>query len=189
MKIYTRTGDEWKTNLFSGKRVNKHNKGIIAYGSVDELNSMMGIIRDFSSKEHKNEIFIIQNKLMIIASQLSNDKNYKNIRKIIKKDTEFLENAIDRMTSKLDPLKNFIIPWGNKLVSFKHLARFVCRRAEINITKLKEKENLNVEILLFINRLSDYLLTLAIFFSKTLKISELKWNTEWKTFFFLFFIN
>ena len=105
---------------------------------------MMGIIRDFSPKEHKNEIFIIQNKLMIIASQLSNDKNYKNIRKIIKKDTEFLENAIDRMTSKLDPLKNFIIPGGNKLVSFTHLARCLCRRAETNITKLKEKENLNI---------------------------------------------
>ena len=105
----------------------------------------MGILSDFSPKKHKNEIFIIQNKLMIIASQLSNDKNYKNIPKIIKKDTEFLENAIDRMKSKLDPLKNFIIPGGeNKLVSFTHLARWVCRRAKTNITKLKEKENLNI---------------------------------------------
>ena len=115
---------------------------------------------------------------MIIASQLSNDKNYKNIPNINKKDTEFLENAIDRMTTKLDPLENFLIPGGNKLVSFTHLARCVCRRAEINVTRLKEKEELNKEILLFINRLSDYLFTLARFFSKTLKINELKWNTE-----------
>ena len=178
MKIYTRTGDNGKTSLLSGKRVDKHDKRIVAYGSVDELNSLMGIVRDFSPKKYKNEIFKIQNKLMIIASQLSNDKNYKNIPNISKKDTEFLENAIDRMTIELDPLKNFIIPGGNKLVSFTHLARCVCRRAEVNITELKEKEDLNREILLFINRLSDYLFTLARFFSKTLKISELKWNVK-----------
>ena len=178
MKIYTRTGDDGKTSLLSGKRVNKHNKRIIAYGSIDELNSIMGVVRDFSPKKYKNEIFIIQNKLMNIASQLSNDKNFKNIPKISQKDTEFLENAIDRMTNKLDPLKNFIIPGGNKLVSFTHLARCVCRRAEVKITKLKEKEDLNQEILLFINRLSDYLFTLARFFSKILKVNELKWNIE-----------
>mgnify|MGYP001354648666 FL=1 len=178
MKIYTRTGDNGKTSLLSGKRVNKHDKRIVAYGSVDELNSVMGIVRDFSPKKYKNEIFKIQNKLMIIASQLSNDKNYKNIPNISKKDTGFLENAIDRMTIELDPLKNFIIPGGNKLVSFTHLARCVCRRAEVNITELKEKEDLNREILLFINRLSDYLFTLARFFSKTLKVSELKWNVK-----------
>ena len=178
MKIYTRTGDDGKTSLLSGKRVNKHNKRIIAYGSIDELNSIMGVVRDFSPKKYKNEIFIIQNKLMNIASQLSNDKNYKNIPKISQKDTEFLENAIDRMTNKLDPLKNFIIPGGNKLVSFTHLARCVCRRAEVKITELKEKEDLNQEILLFINRLSDYLFTLARFFSKIMKTSELKWNVE-----------
>tara|TARA_B100000674_G_scaffold200285_1_gene163469 strand:- start:246 stop:782 length:537 start_codon:yes stop_codon:yes gene_type:complete len=178
MKIYTRTGDNGKTSLLSGKRVDKHDKRIVAYGSVDELNSLMGIVRDFSPKKYQNEIFKIQNKLMIIASQLSNDKNYKNIPNISIKDTEFLENAIDRMTIELDPLKNFIIPGGNKLVSFTHLARCVCRRAEVNITELKEKEDLNREILLFINRLSDYLFTLARFFSKTLKISELKWNVK-----------
>ena len=178
MKIYTRTGDNGKTSLLSGKRVDKHDKRIVAYGSVDELNSLMGIVRDFSPKKYQNEIFKIQNKLMIIASQLSNDKNYKNIPNISIKDTEFLENAIDRMTIELDPLKNFIIPGGNKLVSFTHLARCVCRRAEVNITELNEKEDLNREILLFINRLSDYLFTLARFFSKTLKISELKWNVK-----------
>ena len=178
MKIYTRTGDNGKTSLLSGKRVDKHDKRIVAYGSVDELNSLMGIVRDFSPKKYKNEIFEIQNKLMIIASQLSNDKNYKNIPNISKRDTEFLENAIDRMTIELDPLKNFIVPGGNKLVSFTHLARCVCRRAEVNITELKEKEDLNREILLFINRLSDYLFTLARFFSKILKISELKWDVE-----------
>ena len=178
MKIYTRTGDNGKTSLLSGKRVDKHDKRIVAYGSVDELNSLMGIVRDFSPKKYQNEIFKIQNKLMIIASQLSNDKNYKNLPNISIKDTEFLENAIDRMTIELDPLKNFIIPGGNKLVSFTHLARCVCRRAEVNITELKEKEDLNREILLFINRLSDYLFTLARFFSKVLEINELKWNVE-----------
>ncbi len=178
MKIYTRTGDNGKTSLLSGKRVNKYNKRIIAYGSIDELNSFMGVVGDFSPDDCKDEIFLIQNKLMIIASQLSNDKNYDNIPKISKYDTEFLENAIDRMTDKLKPLKNFIIPGGNKLISFTHVARCVCRRAEINITILKEKEDLDKEILLFINRLSDYLFTLARFFSKTLKINELKWNVK-----------
>ncbi len=178
MKIYTRTGDNGKTSLLSGKRVDKHNKRIVAYGSIDELNSFMGLIRDYSPKDYKDEIFLIQNKLMAIASQLSNDKNYNNIPNIDKKDTQFLEKAIDRMTSKLDPLQNFIIPGGNKLISFTHVTRCVCRRAEINITVLNEKENLNKEILLFMNRLSDYLFTLARFFSKTLDISELKWNSE-----------
>ena len=177
MRIYTRTGDNGKTSLLSGKRVNKHNKRIIAYGSIDELNSFMGVVRDYSPEDYKDEIFLIQNKLMIIASQLSNDKNYDNIPNINKKDTEFLENAIDRMTDKLNPLENFIIPGGNKLISFTHVARCVCRRAEINITILKEKEDINKEILLFINRLSDYLFTLARIFSKTLKIGESKWNT------------
>ncbi len=178
MRIYTRTGDNGKTSLLSGKRVNKHNKRIIAYGSIDELNSFMGVVRDYSPQDYKDEIFLIQEKLMIIASQLSNDKNYENIPNINKKDTEFLENAIDRMTDKLNPLENFIIPGGNTLISFTHVARCVCRRAEINITILKEKEDLNKEILLFINRLSDYLFTLARFFSKTLKVNELKWNTQ-----------
>ena len=177
MRIYTRTGDNGKTSLLSGKRVNKHNKRIIAYGSIDELNSFMGVVRDYSPQDYKDEIFLIQEKLMIIASQLSNDKNYENIPNINKKDTEFLEDAIDKMSEKLNPLENFIIPGGNKLISFTHVARCVCRRAEINITTLKEKEDLNKEILLFINRLSDYLFTLARFFSKTLKINELKWNT------------
>jgi len=177
MRIYTRTGDNGKTSLLSGKRVNKHNKRIIAYGSIDELNSFMGVVRDYSPEDYKDEIFLIQNKLMIIASQLSNDKNYDNIPNINKKDTEFLENAIDRMTDKLNPLENFIIPGGNKLISFTHVARCVCRRAEINITILKEKEDINKEILLYINRLSDYLFTLARIFSKTLKVNELKWNT------------
>ena len=178
MKIYTRTGDNGKTSLLSGKRVNKHNRRIIAYGSIDELNSILGVVRDFAAQKHKDEIFMIQKKLMIIASQLSNDKDFKNIPNINKKDTEFLENAIDRMTSKLKPLKNFIIPGGNKLVSFTHLARCICRRAEINITRLNEEENLNKEILYYINRLSDYLFTLGRFFSKTLNISDLKWNAE-----------
>ena len=178
MKIYTRTGDNGKTSLLSGKRVNKHNRRIIAYGSIDELNSILGVVRDFAAQKHKDEIFMIQKKLMIIASQLSNDKDFKNIPNINKKDTEFLENAIDRMTSKLKPLKNFIIPGGNKLVSFTHLARCICRRAEINITRLNEEENLNKEILYYINRLSDYLFTLGRFFSKTLKINDLKWNAE-----------
>ena len=178
MKIYTRTGDDGKTSLLSGKRVNKHNRRIIAYGSIDELNSILGVVRDFAAQKHKDEIFMIQKKLMIIASQLSNDKDFKNIPNINKNDTEFLENAIDRMTSKLKPLKNFIIPGGNKLVSFTHLARCICRRAEINITRLNEEENLNKEILYYINRLSDYLFTLGRFFSKTLKINDLKWNAE-----------
>ena len=178
MKIYTRTGDDGKTSLLSGKRVNKHNRRIIAYGSIDELNSILGVVRDFAAQKHKDEIFMIQKKLMIIASQLSNDKDFKNIPNINKNDTKFLENAIDRMTSKLKPLKNFIIPGGNKLVSFTHLARCICRRAEINITKLNEEENLNKEILYYINRLSDYLFTLGRFFSKTLNISDLKWNAE-----------
>ena len=125
MRIYTRTGDNGKTSLLSGKRVNKHNKRIIAYGSIDELNSFMGVVRDYSPEDYKDEIFLIQNKLMIIASQLSSDKNYDNIPNINKKDTEFLENAIDRMTDKLNPLENFIIPGGNKLISFTHILQRV----------------------------------------------------------------
>ena len=179
IKVYTKTGDSGTTSLISGKRVPKHHLRIKAYGTIDELNCWFGIIRSSRiSKKIQNELIIIQKKLMIIGTQLSNDSikslNFK-FEKINIKDVSNLENMIDIMTDSLPDLKNFIIPGGNEIVSNTHLTRCVCRRAERCITELNEYSKIDSVIIFYINRLSDYLFTLSRKLSYDLKIEEVKW--------------
>ncbi len=176
IKVYTKTGDDGTTSLFSGKRVAKHHIKIKAYGSIDELNSWLGWIRDQNiAPERKDEIIKIQKDLMIISSQLANDGVELGIVPVGQNEVTLLAEYIDKMTDSLPPLKNFVIPGGHTLVSSTHLARSVCRRAERIITELNDNEPIDSVLIFYINRLSDYLFTLSRKLSFDLAVKEEKW--------------
>ena len=183
MKVYTKTGDDGTTGLLSGERVHKHHVRVRAYGTIDELNSWLGLIRDFieDTKDYDFIIFL-QKKLMTLGAQLSIEKGGPSPRllsNITTKDIEAIELEIDEITNLLPPLTNFIIPGGHILISYTHLARCVCRRAERFVTELHENHHpVAPEIIAFMNRLSDYLFMLSRKFSYDLKVDESKWTPE-----------
>ena len=190
MKIYTKTGDSGTTALFGGTRVPKHHIRIESYGTVDELNSWLGLIRDQEINEQsKNQLAHIQDKLFTLGAILATDpekailKNGKerlNIPKISSADIKSLENAIDEMDASLPQMTHFILPGGHTSVSYCHIARTVCRRAERIGTLLFENEPFDEEVLSYLNRLSDYLFVLARKLSKELQAEEIKWIPEKK---------
>jgi cob(I)alamin adenosyltransferase len=185
MKIYTKTGDKGTTALFGGTRVPKHHIRIDSYGTVDELNSHLGLMRDQQVDEHSREIVIkIQDRLFTLGAILATDpekavlKNGKerlNIPKISTEDIELLEQEIDRMNEALPPMTHFILPGGHQTVSVCHVARCVCRRAERLATALYEIEPFEEQVLQYLNRLSDYLFVLARKLSHDLQVKEVKW--------------
>jgi cob(I)alamin adenosyltransferase len=163
-KIYTREGDKGETSLIGGHRVPKHTTRIEAYGTVDELNCVVGMLRDQKESGNFSEpLFVIQDRLFIIESLLASpdDKVIKRLPHISDDDITFLENQIDQMNIGMPELNNFIIPGGHTVVSWAHIARTVCRRAERRINKLASEENIQDLILRYINRLSDYFFVLA----------------------------
>ena len=181
-KLYTKTGDDGTTGLFSGKRVSKHHVRIKAYGTVDELNAWIGLIRNDEIAAETNSFLIkIQNELMVIASQLADDTSEKTpklsgkIVPIAFENVTEIESEIDKINNELPELKNFIIPGGHVLISYTHLARCTCRRAERFITELKGEEDVSNVIIAYINRLSDYLFILARKLSKDFDVEEIKW--------------
>ena len=181
-KLYTKTGDDGTTGLFSGKRVSKHHVRIKAYGTVDELNAWIGLIRNDKIAAETNSFLIkIQNELMVIASQLADDTSEKTpklsgkIVPIAFENVTEIESEIDKINNELPELKNFIIPGGHVLISYTHLARCTCRRAERFITELKGEEDVSNVIIAYINRLSDYLFILARKLSKDFDMEEIKW--------------
>lgn len=191
MKIYTKTGDKGTTALIGGTRVKKHHVRIESYGTVDELNSWLGLVRDQKIDSRSKEVLIkIQEKLFIVGAILATDpekailKNGKkrlNIPEIKAKDIELLEKEIDIMDEALPQMTHFILPGGHTTVSYCHISRTVCRRAERMSTLLYENEPFNENVLLFLNRLSDYLFVLARKLSENLQAEEIKWipeNTE-----------
>ena len=180
MKVYTRTGDDGTTSLFSGKRVPKHDIRIKAYGTIDELNSWIGAIRDNITSVHNEELIEVQKNLMTLGSQLANDSDQFLIQKINLSDVVNLEERIDLITVGLPPLRNFVIPGGHPVISYTHLARSVCRRAERYITELKDLTEVDSEVVFYINRLSDYLFTLSRKFSLDLNVEEIKWEPNRK---------
>jgi cob(I)alamin adenosyltransferase len=185
MKIYTKTGDAGTTALFGGSRVPKHNIRIESYGTVDELNSVVGLIRSQEIDPHSKEILIqIQNRLFTVGSTLATDpkravlksgKERLNIQKIDEEDITLLETEMDSMNEALPELTHFVLPGGNTTVSYCHLARTVCRRAERRATLLNENEPVDERILKYLNRLSDYLFVLARKLSKDLHAEETQW--------------
>ena len=180
IKVYTKTGDKGITSLFSGKRVPKHDIRIKAFGAIDELNAWLGLIRDTANFENTQSTLIqIQKQLMTVASQLAIDcqNNYpNNLIPLQPNDVQFIEKEIDKLTERLPPLKNFIIPGGNILVSYTHLARSVCRRAERSVTELDNQNPVPAIVIAYINRLSDYFFTLSRIFALDLKAEEVKWS-------------
>lgn len=186
MKIYTKTGDKGTTALFGGTRVAKHHIRIESYGTVDELNSYIGLLRDQKPDEHTRKILlIIQDKLFTIGSMLATDpkkaklksgKDRLDIPKIKKIDIELLEQEMDSMNDDLPQMTHFILPGGHQSVSFCHIARCVCRRAERLATALFEQEPFEESVLQYLNRLSDYLFVLARKLSKDHNTEEIKWN-------------
>ncbi len=188
MKIYTKTGDDGTTGLIGGTRVKKHHIRIESYGTVDELNSWLGLIRDQEiDVDIKDVLNQIQKKLFTIGAILATDpekavlKNGKkrlNIPEITDADILFLETEIDTMDASLPQMTNFILPGGHTTVSYCHIARTVCRRAERMCTLLHENAPLNAALLKYINRLSDYLFVLARKLSLDIKAIEIKWMPE-----------
>ena len=184
-KLYTKKGDDGTTGLLSGKRVNKHHIRIKAYGTVDELNAWVGMIRNFKTdKNTDNTLVKIQQELMTIASQLADDTAFE-VSKLVKvlepidnENVKFLEDQIDLINNDLPELKNFVIPGGHITVSYAHLARCTCRRAERFITELNEIENSPKTILAYINRLSDFLFILSRKLARDYQAEEIKWVAQ-----------
>ncbi len=190
MKIYTKTGDKGTTALFGGTRVAKHHIRIDSYGTIDELNSWLGLLRDQEIGAKYQEILIkIQEQLFTVGAILATDpekmilKNGKerlNIPKINEEDISYLEQEIDTMNNALPPMTHFVLPGGHTTVSYCHIARTICRRAERLATLLHENEPFDATVLSFINRLSDYLFVLARKLSNDLEAKEIKWIPEKK---------
>ena len=179
MKVYTKTGDKGKTSLIGGKRVAKDEIQIEAYGTVDELNSNLGLLRDHcTSEDDKSFILNIQENLFIIGSLLAIDYSIKKENNPIKfssKKTDLIEKEIDKISSTLPEMTNFIIPGGHITVSICHIARSICRRAERKCVKFSKDYEINQDIIIYINRLSDYLFTLSRKISLDTNTKETKW--------------
>ena len=180
MKIYTKKGDLGQTSLFGGTKLPKSHIRINAYGTIDELNSWLGLIRDqIELKEVRQELHDIQNNLFDIGSSLASDPDKNPISSKLKdEDIVRLESAIDKMTSDLPPLKNFILPGGHTLVSQTHICRTVCRRAERMVVDLSLTSNVEAMIIKYLNRLSDYLFVLCRTLSNHLDVEEVKWQSR-----------
>ncbi|WP_396211680.1 cob(I)yrinic acid a,c-diamide adenosyltransferase [Flavobacterium sp.] len=185
MKVYTKTGDTGTTALFGGTRVPKHHIRIESYGTVDELNSHIGLIRDQDVNPiYKNVLVEVQDRLFTVGAILatppeketlkSGEKRLQNLG-IIETDIEFLENQIDTMEESLPPMTHFVLPGGHTTVSYCHIARCVCRRAERLSVHLNDIEPTNEMVIKYLNRLSDYLFVLARKLSYDLKADEVQW--------------
>lgn len=176
-KIYTKTGDTGKTGLFGGKRVPKSDIKLNAYGTVDELNSYLGMLLNYPSKYISTDyIKKLQSDLFVIGSHLAkNPDKEMNLPEINEDDILEIEREIDRMVPVLPELKSFILPGGSVASSYCHIARTVCRRAERGVVALNDIETVNPVILKYLNRLSDFLFVLARIYLLELGISEIPW--------------
>ena len=179
MKIYTLTGDDGTTSLSGGRRVPKHSARVEAYGSVDELIAWIGLLRDHRENiKRKERLVWIQGQLMKCAAALAYDSGNINSKKILPDPdcTLIIEKEIDIMEDTLPPLTSFILPGGNILVSYCHIARCVCRRAERAVSRLNMTEETPEIVNKFLNRLSDFLFVLSRKIVLDLDIEEIKWQ-------------
>jgi cob(I)alamin adenosyltransferase len=179
MKIYTKTGDIGETSLFGGKRVLKSELRIETYGTTDELNSWIGLLRDVQSDIiYKDLLKEIQDRIFTLGSSLAADPNNHKLHvpDLHEEDIVRLENAMDAMEKDLEPLRNFILPGGHVNVSYCHIARTVCRRAERLAVALGTHDEVHPIIIKYLNRLSDFLFMLSRKMSKDLRAEEVKWE-------------
>lgn len=178
-KVYTKTGDKGQTSLIGGTRVPKHHIRIESYGTVDELNSYIGLIRDQEiNSEIKTVLIEIQDRLFTIGSSLASDpeKSKMKIPDLREEDILFLEKEIDKMDETLPEMKSFVLPGGHTTVSFCHIARCVCRRAERLTIQLSETSFVDELVIKYLNRLSDYLFVLSRKLTQDLNAKEIPWK-------------
>lgn len=178
MKIYTKTGDKGETALFSGGRVPKHHLRVESYGTIDELNSILGVVRAANpSPQTDFWLEAVQNQLFHLGADLATPMDAKAdwVVRVKLEQVEWLEETIDTMTAELEPLSNFVLPGGTVAAANLHVARTVCRRAERLVTALQAEETISEHVIAYINRLSDWLFTLARYENKQAGESESKW--------------
>jgi cob(I)alamin adenosyltransferase len=181
MKIYTKTGDEGTTSLFGGKRVSKADLRIDTYGTVDELNSFLGLVRDQEVNQKRQESLVnIQNTLFIIGAMLATEPGNTKVKipSLHEDDIIFLEKEIDSMETDLEPMRFFVLPGGHSSVSFCHVARTVCRRAERITMALHQQEKVDMVVIKYLNRLSDYLFVLSRKMTQELGSEEIPWKSR-----------
>ncbi len=180
--VYTKTGDKGKTSLIGGTRVSKNHYRLEAYGTVDELNTFIGMIRSYDiDKDSEKQIIDIQDKLFVIGAYLATDSNVTDLRDRLNYDEsiiEGLEKEMDRLESALPPMKNFVLPGGHPAVSYCHISRTICRRTERRILDMADETEVNPWVIKYVNRLSDYLFVLSRHLSKHFNIIEIPWVPE-----------
>ena len=180
MKVYTKTGDMGETSLFGGKRVLKSNIRIDAYGTVDELNSWIGLVRDQPVNLSRADLFNeIQDRLFTIGAVLAADPDKPKLKKpdLLDDDVLLLEREMDKMDANLPEMKFFVLPGGNQSVSFCHITRTVCRRAERLAIAMRESGEFVPDLAIkYLNRLSDYLFVLSRKMTQELKAKEIPWH-------------
>ena len=179
MKIYTKKGDSGATSLIGGTRVAKHDLRIASYGTIDELNSYLGVVRDAAGMDEVTEQLIeIQDRLFTIGSSLASDpgRSKMTIPDLRESDVQLLEQWMDEMDAKLPELKAFILPGGHLAVSHSHVARTICRRAERLVTELQGQSFVDPLVLTYLNRLSDYLFVTARLLGQELGAVETPWE-------------
>ncbi len=180
-RIYTKTGDRGETALFGGRRVPKSDLRVDAYGTVDELNSFLGLLRDSVGNQHTREILAhTQHRLFTLGAHLASDPaKHPPTPDLLPADVQLLEDEMDSMDEALAPLKHFILPGGHPTVSICHICRTVCRRAErLTVALAQSGEPVEDIALQYLNRLSDYFFILARFLAKDLGVEEVIWKTR-----------
>ena len=177
MKIYTKTGDTGMTGLFGGQRISKDDIRIEAYGTIDELNSFIGLLNtSFQIQEYNQLLFQVQNRLFDIGSHLASDPSREPLPAgVDEKDITSLEVAMDSMNEDLPPLRHFILPGGDKAVASAHICRTVCRRAERRVVSLHQIAPVDPAVIRYVNRLSDFFFVLARYIGFISGTEELKW--------------
>jgi len=177
MKIYTKKGDKGKTSLLKGKRVLKNHPRIETYGTIDELNSFLGLIRNFNiSEKISQDLLKFEKQLMLICSHIANEDKKIVLNNISENDIIYIEKSIDELSVNLPVLKQFIVIGGDQTSSFCNVARCVCRRAERFLVSLAEQTEVEEIHIKYLNRLSDYLFVLGRFALKNNNIDEIYWD-------------
>jgi len=179
MKIYTKTGDQGTTSLFGGRRIAKDDLRIEAYGTIDEVNSALGLLNNFIKEAYlKDRVLEIQSYLFVIGSNLAADpdNNLVKVPALEESKTKLLERWIDEMEKELKPLQFFVLPGGCQASSQAHTCRTICRRAERRVVSLAQLESVNPEIIIYLNRLSDYLFVLSRYLNHLSGIEEIYWK-------------
>jgi cob(I)alamin adenosyltransferase len=180
--IYTKTGDDGTSGLIGGTRVKKYDLRLESYGTVDELNSWIGLLKTGDHEESViNTLTVIQNNLFVIGSHLATDESKSDLKKQLPctvAEIKMLEDGIDHMQEMLPPLSNFILPGGSTYAGYAHVARTVCRRAERKVVELSENLPIHENIIVFINRLSDYLFVLSRYINYKSGINDTFWKHE-----------